>query len=147
MSLSDTEVNRFEHVLTHVRGLCRPPVDVENLAGQIVMEYLGRPLSYTIIRNRCYDELRRLRREKAGLEAYSQIDPQTVPPFDDEQLGRIILATDLTGLERKVLYMIYVEGLSMGEISKINWHSVREVSDAQYSALEKLKETARSIYG
>lgn len=153
MSLLDTEVTTeppsFDRVLALVRRLCKPPVDVENLAAEIVADLWNAhvPVSYIVVRNRCYDELRRLRTEQKHLDIYSHLDRACALPLDDEQLAKLILATDFTGLERKVLYMTYVEGLSFLQISQINLYTVREISNAQYGAIEKLKESARRLYG
>lgn len=139
----------FQEILRLVRWMCRPPLDCENIAAEIILEHLtnGQPITKIAIKNRCRDAMRKLRYEKHHLGLYSQIDPEFTVPLDDEQLRNLIRDTSLDDKERKVILFYYLGEMTLQQVAHLTQSTVRQTSDLQWSAVEKLKQKARELYG
>lgn len=104
-------------------------------------------ISRVAIKHRCYDALRSLKTQRLHEEAYSKSDRSQPVPFDYAELNVLLSETQLTSQERTVILLYYAHGLRLNEIARSLALTTRQTSDAQWSGLEKLKETARVIYG
>lgn len=139
----------FPQILNLVKWMCRPPLDCENIAGEIILEHLlnGKPLTKLAVKNRCKDAMRKLRTEREHLSTYSRIDPDFTGQVSNEQLREVIKQTSLEDKERRVLYFYYIGEMTLQELAHLMQISTRQASDLQWSAVEKLKQKAREIYG
>lgn len=149
MELQPQGSDTFEQVLRWVRVFCKPPVDQESLTQEIILENFQnqRPITIIAIKHRCFDELRRLKRElQANQQASEAADHRNgVPVLDD--LDNLLGNCDLTVLEREVIILKHSFEFDFQQIARSLSVEVRDVSNAHWSGMEKLGETRRRLYG
>lgn len=139
----------FEKILLLCKRFLRPPVDAENVAAEIVLESWkkGKDAGYLYIKSRCYDELRRFRKEETfrrslqvKQERCELEEVGDVSSYFESSIRKVLLSRD----ETNVLYLKFYKELTHEEIGRSLGLPQYKVSLLISTMLEKMREGVRS---
>lgn len=146
----------FKRIKSLCRRFVRDPVDHEQLASDLWMRSIQqqREISYTEIRNFCYDALRH-RKVQQKAETEKVLTEQTLNlKREDEfrkvdlaqavlgdQLTEIMARTELSWRERMIMYKVYWQDQPMTQIAAELKMPLTEVKKLSQGVIEKLKVT------
>lgn len=169
LNLTDTEFQtEYRRLLSIARHYVRHPIQPEDIVQQILTEELehGREIktgsvSYTAVKHRCYDTLRRYHREQRYCEsvckacqANTRINNSDRDTSNAGELRREDISSDvevllgrtcLSPLEQHVLYLKFYKGRTVHQCSAELQRTHKEVRLALHSAIEKIKATQRGL--
>lgn len=150
--------------LKRIKSLCRrfvrDPVDHEQLAADLWIRSIQqqRELSYTEIRNFCYDALRHRKVQQRAETEKVLTEQQLNLHKEDEfrkvdlaqavlgdQLTEIMAKTELSWRERMVMYKVYWHDQPMTEIAKEMGMSLNAIKKINSEFVEKLKITVARL--
>lgn len=148
------EVNdkTFSDVLRAVRWFVRPPLDAEDIAGDIILEALEKKyerVSYSHIRSRCFDALRRVRLEAAceSNEIPYNEDWRTdrgagKSQAESQEIADLIQRAALSPTEAEALYHRFWRNETLSELAISLNVRTYEARDILSEAIAKLKAAA-----
>lgn len=130
-----------------VRTFVPSSFDRESLAVDICLESwenrIERP-SWEFVRHRCYDALRRAKRERLHLAAKAREPHETFGDLADAKSEVASLVRVLSPLERRVVFFRFYLDLPIVEIAKRLKLDLPTVRDNLASAIYKMKQEAWS---
>ncbi len=159
-SLEELKFLVSDEVLSRLMSLCRrfvrDPVDHEQVAIDLWIRTIQRQaeLSYTEIRNFCYDVLRHRRVQQVAETEKLIIENPLLPSREDsfakvelvhelfkEQLATILASTSLSWQERMVLFKLYWHDQPLTQIAKEMQVTTKQITKLKNEMIEKLKQT------
>lgn len=141
--MSELNLATFERVHAMVRRILKPSFDTENLAMEILLESWEKGHEvHLLVRNRCYDLLRRSQKEKAVMQVPRPRSNDTdQDPASDQRLDVGQLVRVLNTQERKLIFYRYYLDLSLREIARRHGLDVNKVREILASAIFKMRES------
>ena len=152
--VKDPHPHQVYNLLSLIKRFCHPPLSAEDIAQDIKLRAFVKqiPITYALVRSRCYDSLRKLRRERLLLLTKSQTlhngDLKPLVSFEETTLLSLLFTkASLPLLTESLLYQHFYLGHNFTQLSKETNIPVEKVSFLIHQALIKLRETARSLKG
>ena len=159
-SLEAVQFLASEQAFSRLKSLCRKfvrdPVDHEQIAMDLWIRSIQRreDVSYTAVRNYCYDVLRHRKvqqvaeTEKLFVEASidraredSFTKADLVQAFASDHLNEIIERAGLTWQERMLMYRVFWQGMPITEIARLCRDTPILLREELKKIIEKLKTT------
>lgn len=136
----------FAYILRLVSRFLPSYLDRESLAAEITFDCWNRqiPATYTLIRNRCFDVIRRYHREQLANEIRQQLgtkqDEEAQARERTDLVNKIMLEANLTPRERELIFLRIYQDQTFIQIAEINHLSLHEVTETYRIAVQKLKD-------
>lgn len=143
--MSELTLATFERVHKMVKRFLNPSFDTENLAMEVVLESWTNDHpepSWSFVRNRCYDLLRRSQKEK---EIMALPRPETtskeLDPGMKDQVNQLMKI--LNNEERKLIFFRYYLDLTLREIAERQAMPINKVREVLTSAVYKMRDASQ----
>ena len=123
-------------------------MDSENVASEIILESLqnGKEITYSRIRSRCYDALRRFRSEdvaKSNLlvekRSREREERARIRFNASEEVERVIKSSRLSPGDERLIYLKYYEGQTIEQIAITTSRPAAAVRESIKAILAKMK--------
>lgn len=141
--MSELSLVTFERVHRSVKRILNPSFDTENLAMEVVLESWtnghAEP-SWSFIRHRCYDLLRRSQKEKEVMQVPR---PKANEDLHDAEREVSYLMKVLNNQEKKLIFYRYYLDLTLRAIAERQGMDVNKVREVLTSAVYKMREASQ----